>query len=483
MPPQPDWIAPPLGDHWQLGKSGDGQYYLQTPDGQHRHSFCPPEAHALRHFIGRFTLGQIQAACRKQFGPDTPPTLVTNLVTKLLVHGILTTGEIPESPSDAAPPAAPQGKPQLALKPNIHWVEHPDGYWILRNPEDVTYMQVGDLAKQVIDDLGQQPLPTIAQKYAIDPLAVRSLLQQLAATAMLVGTTPPQPVRGKFKPTDLLYFKFSLFNPDPFLNRTLPALRWLWTRTFIFVLAIFLSACTVIGLNQWRAIAHTGAQLWQSMGPMVLLPFGLLAMAVVTIHELGHAYTLKHYGGIVPDIGLMFMFLMPAAYTNTTDQYALVKRSQRIWVVAAGVLCQFTIASIALCLWNLSVPDSWLFKASYLLMVAALFTVALNLNPLARFDGYYLAIALTGVNNLKSRSFLFYKTLLQGLRCQEPHSIRWILALYAPFSLCYLVLVFGKLFAWLVSWTLLNAPILVTCLLLLWAIYYYLPHSRSPADA
>jgi putative peptide zinc metalloprotease protein len=53
-------------------------------------------------------------------------------------------------------------------------------------------------------------------------------------------------------------------------------------------------------------------------------------MAVVTLHELGHAFTLKYYGGIVPEIGLLIMMLMPAAYTNTTDSYCLVKRRQRI---------------------------------------------------------------------------------------------------------------------------------------------------------
>ncbi|MGB3518551.1 MAG: hypothetical protein WBA43_18990 [Elainellaceae cyanobacterium] len=31
-------------------------------------------------------------------------------------------------------------------------------------------------------------------------------------------------------------------------------------------------------------------------------------IAVVTLHELGHAFTLKHYGGVVPAMGLISYF-------------------------------------------------------------------------------------------------------------------------------------------------------------------------------
>ncbi|MBW4650638.1 MAG: hypothetical protein KME06_18400 [Kastovskya adunca ATA6-11-RM4] len=209
-----------------------------------------------------------------------------------------------------------------------------------------------------------------------------------------------------------------------------------------------------------------------------MLPFGLLAMLVVTIHELGHALTLKHYGGIVPEIGLLFMFLMPAAYTNTSDAYCLVKRRQRVFVVAVGVLTQLVIGAIALWLWHLSVESSWLHPTSYLLLVASLFTVALNLNPLAKFDGYYLAVALTGINNLRSRSFELYANLLKGSPIEERKSDRLVLATYAPFSLLYILCVFGSLFSFVTHWTLANIPMTAFVLLLVWAIYYIFPRPR-----
>jgi len=200
-------------------------------------------------------------------------------------------------------------------------------------------------------------------------------------------------------------------------------------------------------------------------------------MLVVTLHELGHAFTLKHYNGIVPEFGLLFMFLMPAAYTNTTDSYCL-SRFKRILVVGAGIICQLIIAAIAFWLWQSSA--NWLATASYLLMVAALFTIALNLNPLAKFDGYYLAVALTGINNLRTRSFQFYGNLLRRNPSPEPRHNRLILATYAPFSFLYILFIFSSLFTLITNWTLTNIPFWTITLLTIWAIYYYFP--QKPAE-
>jgi putative peptide zinc metalloprotease protein len=114
-------------------------------------------------------------------------------------------------------------------------------------------------------------------------------------------------------------------------------------------------------------------------------------------------------------------------------------------------------------------------------MVASLFTIALNLNPLAKFDGYYLAVAITGINNLRSRAFSFYSHLLTAKPINETRRDCWILAAYAPFSLAYIWFVFGFLFLRITDWILLNIPTTAFLLLLVWAIYFYFPRKSSVA--
>lgn len=476
-----NWICPDITTYWKLSQQRDSsQFILHTPDNHHHHQFSPTEAQALRYFTGHYTVNQIQ----QKLGETLPPNFVTQLLQKLITLNILALE--PSHLNQANPTPSSHQNPNLPhLKSSLQWIQHTDNYWILRNPEDRTFLQLNNQTKTVINALEHLPPNTICKTYNIPPNQLRTLLQQLAATAMLEGTKPPKPRRGKFTPLQLLYFRIPLFNPDPWLSRHVENLSWIWTKHFALTLGLFLMVSLIIGLHQRQEILAIGQKLITTQGSNLFLPFVLLALLVVSLHELGHAFTLKHYANQVPhlnlqvsEMGLFFMFLMPAAYTNTSDAYCLVKRYQRVLVVAAGVLCQLIIAAIALWLWNGSVSGSWLFTTSYLLMGAALFTVALNLNPLAKFDGYYLAVALTGINNLRSRSFKFYGNLLRRKPIQERPRDAWILAAYAPFSFIYLQFVFGFILYRVIGWSFANIPTLAMSLLVLWAIYFYFPRDQ-----
>ena len=462
--PYQNWLSPNLTQYWKIAKHPTtNQILLCSKQGKIKHPITPEESFAIQHFTGTLTLGEIQQKTHQKY-PHIPPNFIPQLLQKFITLNIL------ENPTPQ-----PQ-KPKL--KPHVHWIEHPDGYWILRNPEDLTFLQLNHQDKTIIEQLQQRPTNSIISEFCITPEHLKHLLQLLTVTAMLEGTTPPQPPQKKFSPLRLLSFRIRLFNPDPFLTRYIKFLRWIWTPAFAFFLLTFLTISATIGLNQSDEIFHTGQQLIQTQGSNLIIPFALLATLVVTIHEFGHAFTLKNYNGIVPEIGLLIIMFMPAAYTNTTDSYCL-PRFKRVLVVGAGLLVQFIITAIALLLWNISTTGTWLHTGSYLLMTAALFTVALNLNPLAKFDGYYLVSAITGINNLRSRSFNLYKNLLTGKPIQETQKDAIILATYAPLSLIYIWLVFGFLIINITQWVLTNLPTTTLILFTLWAIYYYLPRKNK----
>jgi putative peptide zinc metalloprotease protein len=465
-----DFVCPALERFWKLGQHRENQdFLLISPQTRQKNVISEAEAYALRHFNGRYAVKQVQAQVNKQF-PDAAADLVAGLIQKLIDWEVLTLGEEGDSP------AASVDTP--ALKSTVEWRFNPDGYWILRNRCDRTFLQVSCQDKIAIEQLGKLSSQAILAEFCITPQHYKRLLQILAATGMLEGTQPmKKPRRGKFNPLQLLFFKIPLFNPDPWLNRHIDKLRFLWSKLFAFGLLFFLVAAWIFGTNQRGEILQFGRDLMQASGSSLLIPFALLSVSVVTLHELGHAFTLKNYNGDVPEVGLLFMCLFPAAYTDTTDQYCL-SRFYRTLVVAAGVIVQISIAAIGLCLWNFTVNGSWLHTASYLLMVAALFTVAVNLNPMAKFDGYYLTVAITGINNLRSRAFGFYANLLTGKPIQERPRDCWILAIYAPFSIFYIWCVFGFLFYRLADWLLMNMPTMAAMLLLIWAIYYWWPESK-----
>jgi putative peptide zinc metalloprotease protein len=470
-----DWLCPDLTAYWLLGQGhSTDEVILIAKDSSIRYHFNAVEGYALRYFTGRFTVEEIGEKCRAFYGNEVSPDFVIQLLEKLIELGILEDTRLVENSTSNPLQKELNG---ISLKPCVQWIARGSSYWILRNPEDVTFLQVSARDKAIIQQLEQLSPAAIIQEFSITPEHLQYLLQLLAATAMLKGSKPIKPRRGKFNPMQLLFFKISLFNPDDWLTRNINKLRWLFSWTWSLLLCLFLTFSTVIGINQQAEILFKGKHLIAAYGADMLLPFVLLSLLVVTLHELGHAFTLKHYGGIVPDVGLLFMCLMPAAYTNTTDSYCL-SRFKRVLVVAAGIIVQLQLAAIGLWLWNFSQQGSWLNTSSYLLMAAALFTVILNLNPLAKFDGYYLAVAITGINNLRSRGFGFYGNLLTGKPIKDTFSVRLILAIYAPFSLAYIWFVFGFLIWRIIDWVVINIPATALILLAFWLIYFYLPRNK-----
>jgi len=471
-----NWLCPDINEDWQLAQLEDSDKIILRSkiDNSRRYQFNTVESYALLHFTGQWNVAQVQKICQQQLGENIDSQLVEKLWRKLVIFGIL---QVPNTTESIASPK---------LKSVVHWIPYSQDYWRLRNPEDVTYLRVTDFHKTVISQFGKLPLTEIAKKYQISLEEIEYLLGQLTVQGMLEGTKKAKPPKRRLTPLRLLYFDFPLCNPDSWLTKHIDKVRFIYTSTFGFFLLHFLTAASVISLFRSSEIFSAGVAIWNHYGAILLIPFALLMMVVVSLHELAHAFTLKHFGGIVPEIGIMFIFLIPGAYTITTDAYGLVKRRQQALVMAAGIISQLLIWAIAWLFWNITTlaPDlqkSWLNLASYLLMVAAQWTIILNLNPLNKFDGYYLAVALTGIENLRDRSFQFYANLFRQYPSQEKPSDKWILAAYAPLSIAYLVWAFSQLALWI--WSLARSHLLAAAItilvLLVWELLFSAHQSKS----
>ena len=444
------------------------------------YSFTEPEVYALSCFVGKYTPSQVQASCSKKF-PNCPGDLVEKLVERLITIGVLALDSISGDEQAQIVSKSP-------LKPGLQWIENrhwwlTEKIWILRNPVDRTFVYMNEPSKEAIDLLETKPPQEIVQ--IIPDFSI--LWQHLKAESMIVGTSPVKGKRrGKFNPMQLLFFEKALGNPDPWLSRHVAKLGWIWSRTSGYGLLLLMILTAVLVTSQSGNIAIYGQNLWKTQGSQLLIPFIAYSLAIVTLHELGHCFTLKHYARQVPEldlqvpeVGLMFMCLMPTAYCQTTDGYFLPKVYQRALVIAAGVIVQLAIATGAFWVWRNSA--GWLEITSYLVMTAAMLTVAWNLNPLAKFDGYHFLEAITGVLDLRGRSRDLYRDIITFRPSREPQETRWILLAYAPFSLAYTFLVFGFLISQLLGWSMENIPMLFLTLLITWLIYFYFPEpDRSP---
>ncbi|NJN22807.1 MAG: hypothetical protein HC812_18580 [Leptolyngbya sp. RL_3_1] len=113
-----DTICPDLRPYWQLCRGAHTEdVRLQSRDRQQQHLFSADQGLALKSFVGRYTVAEVQQWCNRQLGRPSANGLVTQLVQQLMDLGIL---------ADGAPAT------QWQLKPSVEWVETADGHWILR---------------------------------------------------------------------------------------------------------------------------------------------------------------------------------------------------------------------------------------------------------------------------------------------------------------------------------------------------------------
>lgn len=143
-----------------------------------------------------------------------------------------------------------------------------------------------------------------------------------------------------------------------------------------------------------------------------LIELVLALPIVVLLHELAHGIVCLRYRGAVREFGVIVLLGNVLPYVDVSDTWTLPRR-QRVAVSLAGTVSDLSVAAVCIVLVTL-LPD-WQVLGRVLLAMAAIGVLSLtvNLNPLLRFDGYFLLCDLLGVANLRAKAF---RTLRHGAR-------------------------------------------------------------------
>jgi putative peptide zinc metalloprotease protein len=201
-----------------------------------------------------------------------------------------------------------------------------------------------------------------------------------------------------------LYVKLPLFRPEQALRKLLPLVEPLYSRGFAVAVAVTGLTGLYLVSRHWTEFWATFQHSFSLQGAAV---FGLALILVKSAHELGHAFTALRFGCRVPSMGVCFLVMFPVLYTDVTDAWRLQDRSQRLKIGAAGVAVELALACIATFLWAF-LPEGILKSLAFSIATTGwILSLMVNLNPLMRFDGYYLFTDWLGVDNLQSRAFAF----------------------------------------------------------------------------
>jgi putative peptide zinc metalloprotease protein len=206
---------------------------------------------------------------------------------------------------------------------------------------------------------------------------------------------------------DFLRLRWSVGDPDRFLERTLPYLRFFFTRGFLAASAVLFVVYFVILAFKWPEFVRAMGDVYllrASLGDYALL--WAATAVIIVIHEMAHGYTCKYFGGKVHEIGAMLFYFEIAFFCNVNDAWTFPDRKARLWVTAAGSWIEMVVASIAAVVWWIATPGTAVSDvAMAFFLVAGLAAVLVNLNPLIPLDGYYALSDWLEVPNLRQRAF------------------------------------------------------------------------------
>ena len=234
------------------------------------------------------------------------------------------------------------------------------------------------------------------------------------------------------------------WNPDQFLNSLNRYVGWIFSWPAIVICLMLIAASWLQLAAQFDELRLRLPEFHQFFGwPNLLLLWLTLGFAKI-LHEIGHGLACKRAGCNCHAIGVALLIFSPTLYCNANDAWMLASKWKRIGVSAAGMYVEIMLSSLAIWVWSLTRPGLLHHLCLNLFFVSTVTTVIFNMNPLLRFDGYYMLSDWLEIANLRAKS----QAVLQRLAAWccgwqlstdplSPQSGQWWFATYAVLSSLY----------------------------------------------
>jgi putative peptide zinc metalloprotease protein len=340
-------------------------------------------------------------------------------------------------------------------------------WYVVRDPAGNQYHRLSDPAYRVVALLdGKRTIQEawdlaggqLADDAPTQPEVIQILSQLYAANLIEADITPDSGVLLRRHKTlmkrkmqgrlmNIMFPRIPLWDCDQFLVRWLPVVRPFISKFGAMLWIAVVGLAVILLAPHWNELKSSAVN---AIAPKYwFLLWGVFVLTKL-IHELGHAFACRRFGGEVHEMGIMFLVLIPTPYVDASSAWGFPSRWQRMFVGAAGMVIEIFVAALCALLW-LQVGDKsstvgvMLYQA---MLIASVSTVLFNANPLLRYDGYYMLSDWWEIPNLQKRSTEYTLGLIKRhvFRIKErfplpPPLQRFNLFLYANLSTVYRVFI------------------------------------------
>lgn len=240
-----------------------------------------------------------------------------------------------------------------------------------------------------------------------------------------------------------LSIRISILDPDRFLDRTAPYISWLFSGTGAFLWILVVGGAVLLAGQYASQLSDGGYD--QILSAQNIMLIALIYPVIKALHELGHAYAVKAFGGAVHEMGIMLLVMFPMPYVDASAASRFPSKHRRMIVGAAGILVELFIAAICMFVWVLVEPGLVRALAFNAMLIAGASTILFNGNPLLRYDGYYILADFLEIPNLAQRASRYWAHLINRYVLGAEANVDFIstlgervwFTLYAPASFLY----------------------------------------------
>ncbi|MFV2067561.1 MAG: HlyD family efflux transporter periplasmic adaptor subunit [Pirellulales bacterium] len=339
-----------------------------------------------------------------------------------------------------------------------------DGYYVIEDPIRSKFHRVGmaeyafisllDGQIQVGDAL--QKVARISPEYALSEQQAATICKWLIESEL--AFTPESSQAGRlierartgeaarswqrFNP---IVFRIPLLHPSRTIGLLTPWLSWIHSPGGFLAWGVVTATALYQIVSRWdRFVASSEGILAPGNWLWLLLSWIGLKIA----HEVSHGVVCHRYGGTVREAGLLMILFAPIAYVDVTSSWRFRSKWQRIHTAAAGMVIEILIASLAALLWSATPPGPLNNVCHNVVIMAGLTTMVININPLMRFDGYYILSDLLEIPNLYGDGQQYWsywaRRYLWGMPATRPSWSRaraWVVPSYGAAAICWRIVI------------------------------------------
>ena len=297
-------------------------------------------------------------------------------------------------------------------------------FWIIKDPVGLKYFRFQDEEYWILKKFdGNSSLDEIKegfeaefppQKITLEDL--QSFIGTLHQSGLIIAGVPDQghellKRRDKRRKkeiigamSNILCIKFKGLDLDTLLGKMIPYVRFLYQPAVVIFCLMMAFTALMLVLIEFDYFRSKLPGFYTFFSPANMIVLSLTLGATKVLHEFGHGLTCKYFGGECHEMGVMILVLTPCLYCNVSDSWMLPSKWHRIAIGVAGVYIECVLASVCTFIWWFTTPGMLNYLCLNIMFVSSVSTVVFNINPLLRYDGYYILSDLLEIPNLRQKA-------------------------------------------------------------------------------